>query len=310
MKRENSDLDNVRKVLAHYLPDADSQFSKISWVNGDILDVLSLDNAMQGVDEVYHSAALVSFEPGKRRQLMELNIKGTANMVNAALNKNIKKFAYISSIAALGRPEDMDAVIDENMSWKTSKFNTNYAVSKFAGEREVWRGIAEGLSSIIVNPSIVLGISDPGKGSTRIFRSVWNGLRFYPPGINGFVDVTDVAKATVALMESPIKNERFILNAVNISYLELFTQISRHLGKKPPQIKARPFMMEFAWLAEALKSAITGKKPLVTKETARTSANRFLYSSQKIQDGIGYTFKDFDTTLGELAGYYKNIFQG
>jgi nucleoside-diphosphate-sugar epimerase len=308
LKRPHSDTAFIKQVFQHYLEDPEAHYDKIEWVNGDILDVLSLDDSMGNVEYVYHCAALVSFEPGMRKKLMELNEKGTANVVNACLNHSIKKLCYISSIAALGRPEDGEDIIDETLKWKASKFNTNYAISKYAGEREVWRGIAEGLHAIIVNPSIVLGISNPNKGSTRIFRSAWNGLKFYPPGINGFVDVEDVSRASVELMKSHIKNERFILNGINISYRELFKRIAEVLDKKPPATETSRWMLEAAWIFEAAKSLITGKKPLVTKETARTAGNRFRYSNTRIKEAIGFDFKDFDKTIAELGGYYSGLF--
>jgi len=308
LKRPHSDTAFIKQVFEHYLEDPEVFFNKIEWVNGDILDVLSLDESINGVDYVYHSAALVSFEPGMRKRLRVLNEKGTANVVNACLNHSVKKLCYISSIAALGRPEEGQDHIDETLKWKASKYNTNYAISKYAGEREVWRGIAEGLNAIIVNPSIVLGISNPYKGSTRIFRSAWKGLRFYPPGINGFVDVEDVSKASIGLMKSDIKNERFILNGFNITYRELFTKIAIELDKKPPSVETSRWMLEAAWMFEAVKSLITGKKPLLTKETARTSGNRFIYSNSKVREAIGYEFKDFDKTVAELGRYYGGLF--
>ncbi len=308
LKRPNSDTTFIKQVFEHYLEDPGSSYDKIEWVNGDILDVLSLDDSMDQVEYVYHSAALVSFEPGAGKKLRELNEKGTANVINSCLNHSVKKLCYISSIAALGRPEDGEDFIDETLKWKASKYNTNYAISKYAGEREVWRGIAEGLNAIIVNPSIVLGISNPSKGSSRIFRSVWTGLKFYPPGINGFVDVEDVSRASIELMKSVITNERFILNGINITYRELFTRIADELDKKPPSTETSLWMLEAAWMFEAVKSVITGKKPLLTKETARTSGNRFRYSNSKIKEAINYEFKDFDDTIAELGNYYSDLF--
>jgi nucleoside-diphosphate-sugar epimerase len=308
LKRRNSDLGFIHKVFEHYLDEPDPLFETIEWAEGDILDVLSLENAMEGIEQVYHSAAMISFEGQNAKQMMEINGRGTANVVNACLNHSVKKFCYISSIAALGRPEDNNGIIDENIWWKTSKLNTNYAIAKYQGEREVWRGTAEGLDAVIVNPSIILGISNPDKGSSRIFKRVWKGLKFYPPGINGFVDVEDVANASVKLMESNIINERFILNAVNITYLELFSKIAGYFNKKPPEIKTGRLMLEAAWIFEAIKSFITGHKPLLTRETARTSGNTFRYSSEKIRTALGFTFKDFDKTIAELGDYYRTIF--
>jgi nucleoside-diphosphate-sugar epimerase len=310
IKRPNSNLGFIEDLFGHYMEDPEPYLQKIEWVEGNILDVISLENAMKGVDRVYHSAAMISFEKARGKKMLEVNGKGTANVVNACLNNSVKKLCYISSIAALGRPEDNRDIIDETIKWKASRYNTNYAVSKYEGEREVWRGIAEGLDAVILNPSIILGISNPDKGSSRIFKTVWKKLKFYPPGINGFVDVEDVANTSVILTQSDIKNERFIVNAINISYLDLFTRISSIFNIKPPSIKTKKWMLEAAWISESIKSILTGKKPLLTKETARTSGNKFRYSNEKIKSAINYSFKDFDQTLRELGTYYGKCFSG
>jgi nucleoside-diphosphate-sugar epimerase len=208
LKRPDSDLTMIRNVFRLYSDEPEVLFSRINWVEGDLMDVYLLEDSLQEGDDVYHCAALVSFLPGDRKKLMRVNTEGTANLVNAALEKKVRKLCYVSSIAALGRPEHQDDVIDERLVWKTSRNNSNYAVSKYGGEREVWRGIAEGLNSVIVNPGIILGVAGPTQGSSRIFNVVWEGLKFYPTGKNGFVDVRDVARAMLQLMESNISNEK------------------------------------------------------------------------------------------------------
>ncbi|MBW6458968.1 MAG: NAD-dependent epimerase/dehydratase family protein [Bacteroidales bacterium] len=297
LKRPASDLTMIRNVFGRYAENAGDLFSRIEWVDGDILDIFSLEDAMEGVEQVYHCAALVSFLPGDRKSLMRINVEGTANVVNAALEKNIRKLIHVSSIAALGRPEKQNEVIDENLVWKTSKNNSNYAISKYGAEREVWRGVAEGLKAVVVNPSVIVGVAGLSMGSSRLFNVVWEGLKFYPPGQNGFVDVRDVVRAMVLLMDSDIRNESFILNTENVTYKRLFDLIAEGFGKKGPQIGISPLLAGLSWRVEKVLSGIRGRKPLVTRETARTAVQRYEYSSQKIRQALDFEYIPIEETI-------------
>jgi len=253
LRRPDSRFEMIKKVFSLYSDNPEELFSKIEWVDGDILDIFSLEDAMEGAEEVYHCAALVSFLPEDKKRLIRINTEGTANVVNAALEKKIRKLCHVSSIAALGRPEHQSDLIDENLVWKPSKHNSAYAISKYGAEREVWRGTAEGLDAVIVNPSIVLGLAGPGMGSSRIFNTVRDGLKFYPPGKNGFVDVRDVARAMILLMESDIRNERFILNAENLEYKKLLGMMAVARGLALGFTSGHPVInvpLSFAWIGQ------------------------------------------------------------
>ena len=241
-----------------------------------------------------------------KRGLIRINTEGTANVVNAALEKKVRKLCHVSSIAALGRPENQADLIDENLVWKTSRHNSIYAVSKYGAEREVWRGTAEGLDAVIVNPSIILGVAGTSKGSSRIFNTVCEGLKFYPPGKNGFVDVRDVVRAMILLMKSDIRNERFILNVDNIEYKRLFDLIAAEMGKPAPTVKVSPLMSGLAWRIEKLRSMITGVKPLITRETAHTAVQHYEYSNEKIKKELGFEFTPIEETVQAfLQGVYR-----
>src|SRR5882757_4792125 len=196
-------------------------WKKVEWIPGDILDLVGLEEAMEGVDAVIHAAAKVSFAGRDRRELFHSNIEGTANMVNMALIKNIRRFVHVSSVGALGRTAHGERVTEEK-KWTDSKLNTSYAISKFYGEMEVWRAIGEGLPAVIVNPSTILGYGDWNTSSCAIFKNIYREFPWYSNGINGFVDVVDVANAVVALLESNITGQRYILNGDNWSFRQLF----------------------------------------------------------------------------------------
>ncbi|MBC9931614.1 NAD-dependent epimerase/dehydratase family protein [Chitinophaga qingshengii] len=277
---------------------------KIEWIQGDILDVCVLEDAMQGVTQVYHCAAIVSFQPGNADNLMKINVEGTANVVNMALDAGVKKMVYVSSVASIGRAKEQ-AAIDEDCEWEESSNNSRYSISKFQGEMEVWRGIAEGLDAVIVNPSIILGAGFWDEGSGTLIKNAWKEFPYYTEGVNGFVDVHDVVKAMIMLMDSSVSGERFILSADNWGYRQLFTTMAHALGKKPPHIAAKPWMAAIVWRLEKLRGMFTGKQPLVTKETARTAQLKVYYDNQKIKNTLpDFHFRPLEETIQEIAAAF------
>lgn len=254
---------------------------KVQWVQADIMDILSLEDTMDDIDSVYHCAAVVSFNPQKKELLTHTNIQGTANVVNASLAAGVKKLLFVSSVAALGRIRK-DTLINETMNWSKETSNSEYGKTKYLSEMEVWRGAAEGLPAVIVNPTIILGESDWTKGSTGIFRSVYNEFPWYTEGVSGFVDVKDVVKAMILLMESDVVGERFILSGGNVPYKRLFDEIAACFNKKQPHKKVTPFLAGIVWRLEAIKSKFKGTDPLLTKETANTAQAKVYFDNTKL----------------------------
>ncbi|MDZ7743095.1 MAG: NAD-dependent epimerase/dehydratase family protein [Bacteroidota bacterium] len=300
LKRSGSDSGRLERIFSHYDKNPAALLKNIEWVEGDVLDYFSLEDSISEGDRVYHCAAMVSFNPADHDQMIRVNVQGTGNLVNACLKKNIDKLCFVSSIASLGRASDGEA-IDETVGWKTSRNNSVYAISKYNAEREVWRGTAEGLKAVIINPSVILGPGRWDQGSAQLFEQVWEGLKFYSNGINGLVDVRDVAQIMIKLMESNIHGERFIVNAESVSYRKLFKEIALNLGKKPPFIKVNPFITELAWRIEKLKFLITRKAPLITKETARTANAKYFYSSDKLIHALNYQFINSSKSIKDTA---------
>lgn len=288
LKRTGSSTQNVKKVFSYYHSDPDSLLNNIEWVEADLLDVYSLIDIMNGVTHVYHCAAMVSFEPKHEEEMMMVNIEGTANMINAAMECKVKKFCHVSSIATIGK-NDYVQYSDETLLWKSSPEHSNYAVSKYGAEREVWRASEEGMDVIVVNPSLIIGPGNWKQSSATIFSNGYKGLPFYTSGVNGFVDVRDVVQLMVQLMRSDIKNQRFLLNSENVPYKAFLGFMHRVFGKPEPSIRIGTLVSEIAWRVEKLKSLFFGVRPFITKETAR-SANRIsYYSNKKVLDA----FADF-----------------
>ena len=272
----------------------------IEWIDGDLLDIFSLENALKEVDLVYHCAAVVSFDPRKAKEMEQVNIEGTANLVNLCLQiQNFRYFCHVSSVATLGRGLP-GQITDEKSDWLPGAQNSNYAISKYGAEREVWRGIAEGLPAVIINPSVILGAGDWHSGSSALFYKVWKGFPFYTEGMNGFVDVSDVSKAMRLLTEKNIIGERYILNAANLSFKNLFEMMAEKFKIKAPKIKVQKWMSTVVWRAEMLRCLITQKAPFITKETAASSHKTFQYSSDKIKN-IGFKFNAIELTVTEVC---------
>lgn len=278
--------------------------TQVTWVQGDILDVVFLEEVMQDCDKVYHCAGLVSFSPKRIKDLFKINVDGTANVVNACLAAGVEKLIHVSSVASLGRKRNGQTVT-ENVKWDDNANPSVYGKTKYLGELEVWRGIAEGLDAVIVNPVIILGKGDWHSGSGATFKNAYNEFPWYTEGSSGFVDGEDVARAMVMLMDSQITAERFILSAENWTYRGLFTAMAKGFGKKPPSRKVTPWLAALVWRLEAIKGWVTGQDPLLTKETAETAQQTVKFDNTKILKALpGLTFKPLQQTIEESCAYY------
>lgn len=277
------------------------------WIQGDILDPIGLTAALEGVDYVYHCAAIVSFAPGVAAKMLQSNVDGTANVVNACLVQKIKKLIFVSSVAALGRIRENEA-IDESMHWTPATSNSVYGQSKYLAELEVWRAMEEGLPMAIVNPVIILGAGDWNNGSSGIFKSAYNEFPWYTGGMSGFVDVLDVVDAMQILMESNVVGQRYVLSAENIYYRDIFNAIANAFNKKQPHKKVTPFLAGIVWRLEAIKGMITGKTPLLTKETAATAQAIVRFNNQKFLNAFpDFKYRKVEDTIIRVAKELKAI---
>lgn len=290
------------KAIYHRTPiDKNLQHSNLIIEQTDILDVVSLEEIMEGVTEIYHCAGMVSFSPEDRERLYKINVEGTANLVNAALHAQVKKIVHVSSVAALGRIRK-DQIVTEKMEWTKETSNSIYGHSKYLGEMEVWRGQAEGLNSVVVNPSIILGAGDWTEGSTKIFKSVYEEFPWYTTGITGFVDVRDLARIMILLMEADISAEKFIVSAHNVSYQNLFNLIADAFNKKRPTKEVTPLIASIVYRQQAIKSWFTNEKPLITKETALTAMAKTNFSNEKLLAALpGFNFLSLNQTVADTC---------
>jgi len=271
----------------------------IEWFVADINDPETLADAFESVTQVYHCAAFISFDPKDKINLLRINIEGTSNVVNLCLENNIR-LVHVSSIAALGNAKKGELITEKDY-WVYDPNVHSYAISKYEGEMEVWRGIAEGLDAVIVNPAVIIGKNAGFEGSGAIFKLVKEGLKFYTDGATGIVDVVDVAKCMILLMNSGISAERYTLSADNLNYKAFFEEIAQGFGLKSPAIEAKPWMLGVAWRAAKLASIFTGKAPALTRDSARSSFNLSYYSNEKIKATININFKPLTDSIREVC---------
>ncbi len=282
---------------------------KVEWVEGDILDVVSLEEAMEGVESVIHSAAIVSFSKAERKKMYQVNVEGTANVVNAALENNIQRLVHVSSIAALGRTTRAE-LVTEQKKWEDNSNNTHYAISKHHAEMQVWRAFAEGLEGVIINPSTILGYGDWHQSSCAIFKNAYKEFSWYTKGVNGFVGVEDVAEAAVQLLQSNISQKRFIVNGENWPFQKLFNCIADGFGKKHPHREATKAMGEIAWRLESVKSLLTGKKPLLTRETAKVAHSKTSFDNSALLQALPtFRFTPLETVVKTSCENYVRALQ-
>lgn len=293
----------TKSLFEHYSrPDL---FSKIEWVQGDVLDIPSLGHAFEGVQYVYHCAGLISFDPKDEEQLRKVNIEGTANIVNFCIDKGVKKLCHVSSIATLGDLAQNEEILSEATEWNPEKPHSDYAISKYGGEMEVWRAQQEGVDVVIVNPGVVFGPGFWNQGSGTFFRTVKKGMYFYTNGSTGYVAVTDVVRIMRLLMLSDCKNERFTLVAENLTFKEAINSVAQKIKAAKPRIEARPWLLNLAWRIDWVLSRLLASKRKITKHGVHSLLNADVISNKKVIGYLDYAFEDIDHYLSVIAEDFK-----
>ncbi|RAV97682.1 NAD-dependent epimerase/dehydratase family protein [Pseudochryseolinea flava] len=292
LKRKGSDISLLDDVA-----------DKIQWRDADVLDVFSLQDAFVNITHVIHTAAIVSFNGRRAQEVMDINVVGTRNVVNTCIDAGVKRLIHVSSVAALGRQKGQ-TFIDENHKWVDSPLNSTYAKSKYLAELEVARGQEEGLSTVTINPSVILAPADWRKSSAQLFKYVWDQRAFYLDAYLNYVDVRDVAAIAVQLLDSPIEAQRFIVSSGKISFYDFFKKVARFFNKKSPSIKPPRKLLHLVAGLERMRTWFTKTEPLITSETVRLAGTEFLYNNKKVRMELDFEFQPIDTTLHWCCQYY------
>jgi len=275
-------------------------FDKINWVKGDITDIPSLEIAFEEVTHVYHCAALISFDPNDENLLRKINIEGTANVVNCCIDFGIEKLCHVSSIATLGNPKEYETTITEESEWNPEELHSDYAITKYGAEMEVWRGFQEGLDIVIVNPSVIIGYGFPNQGSDVIIQSVKKGLSIYTNGILSIISVEDVTNCMVQLMKSAISGERYILVGENITIKDFIYYLASQYKIKSSRIYASKGIINICWRLDWLLAKIKNRKRKLTKITSKAFHSINKYENTKVMATLGCSFQKKEAYLPKI----------
>ena len=301
--RSEKKIDKVRHVFSYYTDDVETQFDKIEWIASDLNDIPSLSKSFEGITQVYHCAAFVSFDSSKDKEMRKINIEGTANIVNLCIANKVEKLCYVSSIAALGEQIESRPV-DENTAWNPEADLSSYAITKYGGELEVWRATQEGIPAIIVNPGVIIGPGFWKSSSGAIFYRVYKGTKYFTSGSTGYVDIHDVVKPMIQLMSSMRKNERYVLVGENMSFENFLKLTASKLKKEPPKKSIGRGFLNFASKMDWVRSKLRNKRRRLPKSLVKSLVSKKSFSNQKVIDHLGYQFKPIEQSVEECAAFF------
>lgn len=304
-RRSGSNLQKVQELFRFYCKEGDELFSRIEWIDLDITDYFGVEKALENIDVVYHCAGFVSFDSSDRDRLFRINEGGTANVVNACLYNGRTRMCHVSSVAAISNSDY--AVLDEDVVWKKSGFESVYGLSKYNAEREVWRGIEEGLQAVIINPGVILAPVFWDQSSGKLFERCARGNLFYTRGTNAYVYAPDVAEVMVKLVEGHYFGNRYIVVEGNYELRTVLSEIQLRLGRRPPRISAHKGLLRFVALLEELSGLLGRKKRVLTKSLVHSAFNTQKLSNKKVNETLGLKFKPLQEALDEICGYYKTV---
>ncbi len=304
--RSKESLTAVKKVFSYTNSEERTEelLRQIEWVKADIIDIPALDKAFKGITRVYHCAALISFDPSMDATLRKVNIEGTANIVNFCIKNDIEKLCFVSSIATLDKKPG-ENIISETSHWNKENDHNMYSITKYGAEMEVWRASQEGIPVVIINPGIIIGAGYWSSGSGEIFRRIAKGLKYYIPKTTGFVGVTDVVKTMRFLMESPVKNEQFIVISENVSFEKVLTKVAEVLKKPAPKNRLQPWMVYTGWLLEVLKSPFSSKERKLNRYSSKTVFQDHYYSNEKVISQTGHEFEPIEEVIEDSAKLFR-----
>jgi dihydroflavonol-4-reductase len=303
-KQKGSDIKKTERLFSYYVKDYKILFEKITWKELDILDVFSIEEVLEDVTNVYHCAGFVSFNSKDRKKLFDINEKGTRNMVNSCLHKKIQALCYVSSVATINNL-DYPLTLTEEVFWKKSGHESDYAISKYNAEREVWRGIEEGLNAVIVNPGVILSPGFWDQSSSRMFSTCYKGNIFYTNGMAGYIAGSDVARVMVELVSKKLFSNRYILVEDNYTFHNILSHIQTNFNKRAPYINTSGILLKLGQFLEGIWSFFTGKDRILTPALINAAHNKQVYSNDKVKAVLATDFEPTHKIIEEICRYHR-----
>lgn len=270
----------------------------------DILDMAGLTKALEGADAVIHAAGFVSFNPRRKNKILDINVQGTRNVVNACLTHGTKKLIHISSVAALGIHR-RTTIINEETRWTPGAPVTDYAVSKYLAELEVFRGMEEGLHVSVLNPSVVLSAGDGKRSSSQLFGYVWDQRQFFTDFMMNYVDARDVGEMAARLLQGNYNGEKFIASAGSIPVRQMFQLIAQRFKKRAPGIHVPVGLTTAVARLEEWRSAITGSEPVFTRQSVRLLREEVVFENAKAKKVLGMEFQTLESSLDWCCDIFR-----
>lgn len=307
LKLTNSDLQYIKRHFKRNFGGLE-EFNKITWHTADLLDLEEIKEAVKQADHIFHCAAMVSFFSNDSEKMKKVNIHGTRYLVNLAIEYNVKKFVFVSSTSSIGGQAHNHDITEED-KWMPEEDNSNYGLSKYLAELEVWRASEEGLDVAIVNPSIIIGPGNWESSSPVIFNRIYKGLNFYTPGSNAFVDVRDVVSIMLKLGFGPVKNQRFLVCGQNLSFKELFSMVATKMERPVPKMAAKTWMANLAMIMENIGSFFAGRTPFITRETVANGFREVTYSSEKVKNEFNFEFTPIEQSVEHTIEVFMHDIQ-
>jgi dihydroflavonol-4-reductase len=272
---------------------------------GDITDKSSLSSALKDVTHIYHCAGKAYIGGGKRDQLYNINVVGTRNLLEAALQRNVQRLVYTSSVSAIGITGTKEPA-DELQQWNLDNLKVDYYTSKHLAELEVGEAVKKGLDCVIVNPSYVFGAGDVNFNAGMLIRDLYlRKVPVYPSGGVNVADIEDVVLGHLAAMERGRTGERYILGGKNISYKELFDLICEIVGAPKVFVPITESIVKMFVAVTENARKFRRVTALANREILLTATKYFYYSSQKAINELGLKIRKPEESIYHAYKYYK-----
>jgi nucleoside-diphosphate-sugar epimerase len=310
IKRSSSNLKQVKLAFdflnQNEFSDFESYNQQIDWVDADLTCLADLKTCFHGIDEIFHLSAIVSFQGKEKDYLLNVNVGATKNMTDLALENGVNKFHFVSSIASLGRGDK--ETIDESEFSHHKKQGSVYGISKYMSELEVWRSYKEGLKGVIVNPGVVIGPAVEENEVSKIFRLIQKGFKYYTKGVNGYIDVRDVADFLYELSrDEKLYNERYILVSDNVSYKELFQQMYKHFEIPTKAKEANYFLSYLVSILDRFRAFISRSNAIITPELLKLATSRYYYNNSKVINALKKDFIEVEKSVADTCQFLKKV---
>jgi dihydroflavonol-4-reductase len=276
-------------------------------VYGDILDVDSVKEAFKGCDTLYHVAGLVSSKKADYKKMEDINVKGTINVLSAALEAGVKKAVYTSSVVAIG-VDPSGGIAEEETPFTLEDIGIQYVNTKYYAEKEALKLYEKGLPLVILNPSLVIGAGDIYLSTTSFI--LWYCKKKFPGYIDGggnFVDVEDVAEGHILAAEKGRLGERYILGNKNLSIKELFSLLERVVGIPSPKRKIPYFLaLTTGFIAERILRVPSPNFAFLDADSAKLVRLHWYFDSSKAMRELGFSQTPIEETLEKTVKWFKN----